>query len=189
MYLLQRLLLLLTLANPAIGQVNHSHLETADQKFNEWVKEMTRDNVILQCRGNIRHRTEGYPDSKTTETTEIFDVEFNEVKAPGVLKVGLNTIHFGKNRPIKCSFTQQKISCESDERRTTKALERPEWARTLRPFDTATRTQFSLEISRNTGTLVYSGSVRETQTESTPRMWTLSEQGTFECQLAQGQKF
>ena len=179
----------MTFAGPAAGQVNQSQLETADQKFKEWVKEMTRDTVILQCRGTLRHRTEGYPDNKTTETKEVFDVEFNEVKAPDVLKVGLNMFHFGKNRPIKCSFTQQNISCESDERRTTKALERPEWARSLRPFDTATRTQYSLQISRNTGTLVYSGSVRETQTEGPTRMWTLSEQGTFECQRAQGQKF
>lgn len=183
------LLLLLTLASPAAGQVNQSQLEIADEKFKEWVKEMTKDTVILQCRGTLSDRTEGYSDNKATETPKVFDVEFNEVKAPGVLKVGLSTFHFSKNRPIKCSFTQQKISCESDERFTTKAIERAEGARALRPFDTAIRTQYSLEISRNTGTLVYSGSVRETQTEGPSRMWTLSEQGTFECQRTQGQKF
>jgi hypothetical protein len=183
------LLLLLILAGPAAGQVNQSQLETADEKFKEWVKEMTKDTVILQCRGTLSDRTEGYPDNKATETPKIFDVEFNEVKAPDVLKVGLTTHHFSKYRPIKCSFTQQKISCESDKRFTNKAVERSEWARSLRPFDTEVRTQYTLEISRNTGTLMYSGSVRETQTEGPTRMWTLSEQGTFECQRAPGQKF
>ena len=182
-------MLLLAMPGRAIGQVSQPNFEAVERQHKDWLKEMTQDTVFLQCRGLLKDWNQGYPESKSTENSEIFDVEFNEVKAPGVLKVGLSTMHFNKHRPIKCSFSQQNISCVSDVRNSTKTEERPDWARALRPFNTETQSQYTLDINRNTGTLVYQGSLRETQVEGPTWQWTLSEQGTFDCQRAQERKF
>ena len=95
-------MLLLALPGLAIGQVSQPNFEAVERQHKEWLKEMTQDTVFLQCRGLLKSRNQGYPESKNTESSEIFDIEFNEVKRPGIVKIGLSTMQFSALRPINC---------------------------------------------------------------------------------------